>query len=190
LEETRRCTTQAPPSAAPAPWTTSSTTPTGPFRRWCSLVACHFLATAYHRQGTAGLSKKRRSSRQGSTQWACAGRMCSKICANGTGLVGPLGGFSGAAHRFAPPPPPNPIPRHAWCLALYRHAAPRPGRAGRRITTWSEGLPGVPLSPITQCAAWVILFQASTVTSSTRHAADITQLLQWPPGYSHLQKQL
>ena len=36
-----------------------------------AVVACHFLATAYQRQGTAGVSKKRRSNRQGSNQWAC-----------------------------------------------------------------------------------------------------------------------
>ena len=36
VEETRHCTTQAPPSAAPTAWTTGSATPTGPFRRWGS----------------------------------------------------------------------------------------------------------------------------------------------------------
>jgi hypothetical protein len=42
--------------------------------------------------------------------------------------------------------------------------------------------------PVTQGVAWVVLFQTNTVTSSMRHATDITQLLQWLPGY--LQKQL
>jgi hypothetical protein len=62
--------------------------------------------------------------------------------------------------------------RHRQGASYKEAAGGAAGQAGRRAITWRGSQ--VPLPPITQGAAWVILFQASTATSSARHA-DITQ---------------
>jgi hypothetical protein len=116
--------------------------------------------------------------------------------------------------RFAPPPPcPHPHcplpaagpqaqaphPSHptqpskhsgtrntAWPRRRTR-PPPGPGRAGRRISTWRGfQVPATAPHNPRRCSGFIIPSQHRDF--STRHAADIMQLLQWLPGY--LQKQL